>query len=54
MTRATVTAGDFGVWTRWLSSLTVNEAARRCVKAKTSAWSRRDLAILSAGAKFTF
>lgn len=34
--------------------ITVNEAARHCIKAKTSAWSRRDLTIYSVGAKFTF
>lgn len=32
----------------------VNEPARHCIKAKTSPWSRRDLTILSLGAKLTF
>ena len=34
--------------------ITVNEPARHCVKAKTSAWSRRDLTIWSLGARFVF
>lgn len=33
---------------------TVNEPARQCIKAKTSAWSRRDLTIWSVGARFEF
>lgn len=34
--------------------ITINEPARKAIKAKTSAWSRRDLLIWSFGARFTF
>lgn len=33
---------------------TVNEPARSCIKAKTSAWSRRDLTIFSLGVRLDF